>query len=324
MGQAGMRKGTRLAGALVVVLLVALTVDASAGAKKRKPPRLPDLTLTEGELTSDHYMFAGEGSTVSFTDRTKNIRNAKAKRTVTRFVLKVPGARTLAWLLTERPVPALKPRESHGGSASKAWTMPMSALGSYISGICANWNGRVKEKNRKNNCKRPEEDFGVIPRRVVGTVDGTGPYLSNSGVAETWHGTVTWVFQESVPPVYRYALERADVSFKTVGTSGDCSFSGEGGLTIVNGGSEDTFQITYGSFNRYLGAAAIPPGAWPLYPVHVVCAHGGSHDDGGPGNTGWLLTFFKPISPAHGWTSLSGSTTSPDGTVTWKWDLKPQ
>jgi hypothetical protein len=314
----------RLLGALAILLLVGLIVGQSAGAKKRKPPRLPDLILTEGELTSDHYLFAGEGSTVSFTDRTKNIGKAKAKRSATQFVLKVRGARFLAWLLTQRPVPALKPRESHGGSASRAWKMPMSALGGYVSGICANANGRVKEKLRTNNCVRPDDDFGVIPRKIVGTVDGAGGYLNNPGVAETWHATMTWVFQKNEPPVYDYELERADVSYKDSGVSGDCTFTGEGGVTIVNGGSEDKLQITYGSFNRYLAVGAIPATAFPLYPVHVFCAHGGSHDDVGPGNSAWLFTGFNPLSPTHGYTSLSDSYTAPDGSAHWTWSLTPQ
>ena len=88
--------------------------------------------------------------------------------------------------------------------------------------------------------------------------------------------------------------------------------------------AKDALQITYGRFNHYLLNADIPFTFLPVYTIHVICAHGGSHDASGPAQLLWLSTIgYKPISPAHGWTSLADTTTAPDGTVTWKWDLTP-
>ena len=307
-----------------VLLLVGLLIGSSAGAKKRKPAGKPDLTVVSADLTSDPYLFGGEAEpgTVAFTDRTKNIGTAKAKRSETRLSLRLPGTRR-GFNLTKRPVPALKRRESHGGSASDTWTMPATSLGGYLAEICANWNRRVVEKSLANNCLSVG-DFGVIPRTVTGTVSGSGPYLGHSTVAETWQGTTTWVFDHFNDPVFVYRLERADVSFKDSGADGDCTYFGEGTATIVNGGADDALQITYGRFNHYLLNADIPFTFLPVYTIHVICAHGGSHDASGPAQLLWLSTIgYKPISPAHGWTSLADTTTAPDGTVTWKWDMTP-
>ena len=323
------RFARRVRGILGIVVLAGLVFSvasaSSAEAKKPKPKTgKPDLTVTEAELTSDPYLFQGETNTVGFTDQTKNIGKARAKRSESRFYLKIPGTRQTGYWLTTRRVPALKPHESHGGAASDKWETQTGVLGGYLAGVCTNWNKRVAEEKFDNNCRRSHE-VGIIPRRLTGTVSGSGPYLGHSSVTETWQGTTTWVFDQFVDPVFRYRLERADISFKDSGADGDCTFFGEGTATIVNGGSEDTLQITYGRLNHYLLNAAIPFTFMPVYTVHVLCAHGGSHDDAGPAQLLWLSSIgYKPLSAANGWTSLDDSTTAPDGTDTWKWNLTPK
>jgi hypothetical protein len=308
-------------GIAIAALGSTLVTAANAHQQKRKhKPKLPDLTIVSADLTSDSYLFQDEPGTLSFTDRTKNVGSARAKQTFTHIVIRPIGYPIGTLDSPGRRVPALKPGESHRASASKTFPkIPLGSLGPYQSLVCANSHRPIPEKTRRNNCLDTGTDLDVIPRRFVGTVEGSGPWGGGT-VKDEWSGTVTFVFDHADPGgIYRYNVEHADVTWTTSGSTNNCSYSGTGHATIVNG--TGFLTLRYETMDYFAGAGVMPG----LYQVTVTCGNHTSYEPGpGPGVNWFAMnpTTWDVIAPINGYTTLAGAyDCAPTCHNKWSWSL---
>ena len=141
----------------------------------------PDLAVTTATGPSS----AGSGTTVTFSDTTKNLGGATAAATTTRYYLSADQVLDATdALMASRAVPVLGPGASHSGSVT--FTLPTSlAVGTYTVIVVADGPGVVAEAGETNNTWLLTLRVG--PDMVVGSA--SGPTSAAPGVTLTYTDT---------------------------------------------------------------------------------------------------------------------------------------
>ncbi len=156
---AGARLG-RIGGVLVALACAVLLVTAGAGAAKKKRAELVVTKLDDPPAT------LSAGDTLTISDKVKNRRGPKTKRSSNAYYLSVDPFRDQAdFGLGSREVPKLKAKKSSRGKADLK--VPNNTYtGTYRLLACADAEKKVKERSESNNCRESKGDVfiaGIAP-----------------------------------------------------------------------------------------------------------------------------------------------------------------
>jgi CARDB len=310
---------TAVAFAIAVAVSFGVSPAASLARQAAKKPKLADLVPTHAGIRGRDYAFVGK-SFVTTTDRTKNQGSAGARRTHTDFIL-VHGSKR--YLLTDRFVPALKPRESHGASTKSEHAINVP-IGTYKVEVCVDVKNQVHESSEDNNCvtlPRPNHFF-VIAQTWFGSLSGIKSLTGQA--SERWQSSnARFDFDlKQGEGVFAYTFS-GTVNWTDSGTDqAGCVWSGSGTRTYTDDDSLGNLVVDY-LHENYSSANLTDLGS-QFFTTTISCPHGGVSTVESPSRP---ITFWSPspggtpISLPFGSRSLPGSA-SQMANVTWTWDLK--
>jgi hypothetical protein len=227
----------------LLALGLAITL-APATLAQDPPPPAPDLVVTEGHLTllpdGENFVTREPLRRFSWGHTTENPMKPGARRALgSSTAVGLFDKRTNAgnWL-HELPVPILRPGTSDSNQTTFRQNIYLD-YGRYWGYICADIHNDVKnEVDEDNNCRWLAPRFYVVPRLLIGTVNGR--HFTLAGTI-SWTGTVTFQLDRTDDPgVFFYKPVDGKLEFNLRYAVGPCTHRG---TATLDARASDPFLI---------------------------------------------------------------------------------